>query len=284
MTLALLSCLASRPPPPTSRLLSTSFLSYSCTSFHSYVLCPKVTSYYLILPSFACQALASEGLSPDLDELLMSALSALRNAQAGEDQDQDDGASLKGRLAQLGARWPVLSSQWPLTPGAVVVVAREGLSFGLQGTVLGQSSDSKEAEYGDNGERVVMVRVGSEPMALSQREIAVWDTGESDTYDERDSRGSSMTTASSSGTGRAYSRMYPGGLSAEVSRRLAAEARAKGLSPLEEATSSAHPAGGGGTGENGDNTSRSKSSAARKLARGLKRKAAKKSNGNASAK
>lgn len=156
-----------------------------------------------------------------------------------------------------------------------MVVAREGLSFGLQGTVLGQASDSHKSEA---GEGVVMVRVGSEPVALAEREVAVWDTGEGDYDDRRDSWGTTTSSSKSSGIGRAYSSVYPGGLSTEVSRRLAAEAHAR--SPqLSESTTSVST--GVTTGGSGDSASKSKSSAARKLARGLKRKAAKKGNGSA---
>jgi len=239
-------------PPYEHRLL---FLSLLPSSLLSFLCCSR-------------KALASEGLSPDLDELLTSALAALRRTQAGYDVS---GASLKSRLARLGARWPVPNSQWPLAPGSIVVVAREGLSFGLQGTVLGQASNSRHNNEADEaGERVVMVRVGVEPVALARREIAVWDTGEGDDDDRRDSWG---TTTSSSGISRAYSNVYPGGLSAEVSRRLAAEAQAR--SPQLSIST------GGTSGGSGDSASKAKSSAARKLARGLKRKAAKKGNGSA---
>jgi hypothetical protein len=232
-----------------------------------------------------CQALAAEGLSPDLDALLTSVLAAVQGARAGAGAD----AHFKGRLARLGAQWPVPRALLPLQPGAVVVVAREGLFFGLQGTVLGTAGSSVRAPPADPGAEVALgpqraparaaarlpaalvVGVGGAQLALAPHEVAVWDTG-----------GASWDTGGKSGDesgsgGRTRAGQHPGNLSAEVTRMLAADAYAKGRGAFG-AAAGVSDAGGGG-----DAASRNKSSAAaRKLARGLARKMAKKSDARTS--
>jgi hypothetical protein len=219
-----------------------------------------------------------------LDALLTSVLAAVQGARAGAGAD----AHFSGRLARLGAQWPVPRALLPLQPGAVVVVAREGLFFGLQGTVLGTAGSSARATPADPGAEAafgpqraparaaarspaaLVVGVGGAQLALAPHEVAVWDTG-----------GASWDTGGESGDesgsgGRTRAGQHPGSLSAEVTRMLAAEVSAKGRSAFG-AAAGVSDAGGG------DAASRNKSSAAaRKLARGLARKMAKKSDASTS--